>query len=259
MTEWDTLTTCYYNSPNEADKQCCTILPVTVYKPPDSVSISISDHSGLMLEGRQYTLQCEVRNAAPIQNLSVTFYRGNTPLGRPGSVNSAGKKPASETYAWSIVASKEDDGAQYWCEAELELGPEGPQPPPMMKSQHVTTTVQYKPRLLEESHPKSITIKEGSPLKLNCSAVGNPQPKFTWTFPAEKKSTINGSVLTVASVTSADKGQFTCTASNSLGNQTVTFKVDVQRLSSTAPNRITGSNVLHVFTLGCALLLSVLV
>ncbi|KAF3687924.1 Intercellular adhesion molecule 1 [Channa argus] len=141
MTEWEPSPFCYYNDPKIPDKQCCTKLPITVYKLPDSVSISIFNHTGLMYEGHQYTLQCEVKNVAPIQNLSVTFYRGNTPLGQPQSVNNPAKKPANETYSQSINASKEDDGAQYWCEAKLELGPEGRHLPLVEKSENITTSV----------------------------------------------------------------------------------------------------------------------
>ncbi|KAK2918689.1 hypothetical protein Q8A73_003060 [Channa argus] len=233
MTEWEPSPYCSYNDPDIPDKQCCTHLPITVYKLPDSVSISIFNHTGLMYEGHQYTLQCEVQNVAPIENLSVTFYRGNTPLGQPQSVNNTAKKPASDTYSEKITASKEDDGAQYWCEAKLELGPEGPHPPPVMKSQNITTTVYYKPYLLGTSHPDSITITitEGRPLKLNCSALGNPPPTYTWklTVTDANRSSISGSVLTISSVTSADKGKYSCTVNNTMGIQTVTFNVDVQR------------------------------
>ncbi|KAK2918688.1 hypothetical protein Q8A73_003059 [Channa argus] len=230
MTEWEPSPFCYYNDPKIPDKQCCTKLPITVYKLPDSVSISIFNHTGSMYEGHQYTLQCEVQNVAPIENLSVTFYRGNTPLGQPQSVNNPAKKPASDTYSQSITASKEDDGAQHWCEAKLELGPEGPHPPPVMKSQNITTTVYYKPYLQGTSHPDPITIEEQHPLKLNCSAVANPPPTYTWTLPVTdaNRSSISGSVLTISSVTSADKGNYSCTVNNTMGNQTVTFSVDVQ-------------------------------
>ncbi|XP_050924998.1 uncharacterized protein LOC108875749 [Lates calcarifer] len=130
MTEWDMFVMCYY----ELDHQCCSTLPITVYKPPDNVSISFRDHSGPLLEGHQYTLQCEVHNVAPVENLTVTFYRGQTALGQLQSSNT-GKKPVTEIFTLNINTSKEDDGVQYWCEAKLELGPEGPQPPLVVTSE----------------------------------------------------------------------------------------------------------------------------
>uniref|UniRef100_A0A4W6BRD0 Ig-like domain-containing protein n=1 Tax=Lates calcarifer TaxID=8187 RepID=A0A4W6BRD0_LATCA len=136
MTEWRTLTTCCHI--NATDYCCCSKLPVTVYKPPDNVSISFRDHSGPLLEGHQYTLQCEVHNVAPVENLTVTFYRGQTALGQLQS-NNIEKKPVTEILTLSINTRKEDDGVQYWCEAKLELGSEGPQPPPVVTSEKFIT------------------------------------------------------------------------------------------------------------------------
>uniref|UniRef100_A0A4W6DLV7 Ig-like domain-containing protein n=1 Tax=Lates calcarifer TaxID=8187 RepID=A0A4W6DLV7_LATCA len=138
MTEWEMSPMCYYEL---ADHQCCSKLPITVYKPPDSVSFSFRNHSGPLLEGHQYTLQCEVHNVAPVENLIVTFYRGQTALGQLQS-NNTEKKPVTEIFTLNINTSKEDDGVQYWCEAKLELGPEGPQPPIVLSShQRIRATV----------------------------------------------------------------------------------------------------------------------
>uniref|UniRef100_A0A3Q1HHZ9 Ig-like domain-containing protein n=1 Tax=Anabas testudineus TaxID=64144 RepID=A0A3Q1HHZ9_ANATE len=227
LTEWGTELTCYY-SVNDTEVQCCSILPITVYKSPDSVSISINNHTGPMFEGRQYTLQCEVQNVAPVKNLSVTFYRGTTPLGQQQSFNNNNTKPADEQYTFTITISKEDDGVQYWCEAELELGPEGPQPPPVVKSENITTTVHYKPHLKGGSDPRFINITEGEQLGLDCSAVGNPSPSYTWTFPGNQPFR-KGSILTINSVTPADEGKYICSVSNSMGTVTVTFHVIVHK------------------------------
>uniref|UniRef100_A0A4W6CCQ6 Ig-like domain-containing protein n=1 Tax=Lates calcarifer TaxID=8187 RepID=A0A4W6CCQ6_LATCA len=141
MTEWDMFVMCYYEL---ADHQCCSTLPITVYKPPDSVSFSFRNHSGPLLEGHQYTLQCEVHNVAPVENLTVTFYRGQTALGQLQS-NNTEKKPVTEIFSLNINTRKEHDGVQYWCEAKLELGPEGPQPPPVATSEKFSATVNSTP------------------------------------------------------------------------------------------------------------------
>ncbi|GLD62061.1 uncharacterized protein AKAME5_002911300 [Lates japonicus] len=142
MTEGDTFSMCYYDNHN--DDLCCTSPPVTVHKPPDNVSISFRNHFGLLLEGHQYTLQCEVQKVAPVENLTVTFYRGQTALGQLQS-NNTEKKPVTEIFTLSINTSKEDDGVQYWCEAKLELGLKRPQRPPVGMSEKFKATVNSTP------------------------------------------------------------------------------------------------------------------
>ncbi|XP_068445262.1 cell adhesion molecule 4-like [Clinocottus analis] len=223
LTEWITSPLCFYN--NNTDYQCCTVLPVTLYQPPDNVSVSFGDHTGPMLEGQRYTLRCAVQEVAPVENLTVTFYRGRTALGQLRSDNKS-VKPVSETFSLNITPSKEDDGVQYWCEAKLELGPDGPQRPPVVTSQTITATVLYMPQPEGWSHPETITVKVGQPLRLDCSAVGNPGPSYSWTVPPGSSSTSNGSVLTIDSATFADEGNYTCSASNAIG--AVAVKLDVK-------------------------------
>ncbi|KAF1394737.1 hypothetical protein PFLUV_G00004260 [Perca fluviatilis] len=234
LTEWKTSPMCYYTS--NTGYQCCSTLTVTVYQPPDSVSISFVNHTGPMSEGHQYTLQCTVKDVAPVEKLVVTFYRGQTALGQPQSNNNIEKKPVTESFSLNITLSKDDDGVQFWCEAKLELGPDGPQRPPVVTSENITATVYYKPQL-EGSYLLPINVTEGDPVQLNCSAVGNPSPSYNWTLPlvAKERSSLRiGSALSIDSVTSEDEGQYTCSVSNDVGTVTVMFDVHVQGLKSTS-------------------------
>ncbi|KAF3852620.1 hypothetical protein F7725_005975 [Dissostichus mawsoni] len=168
-----------------------------------------------MSEGQQYTLQCEVRDVAPVKNLTVTFYRGQTALGEPKSSKREKDepKPVSEVFTWNITSTKEDDGVQFWCEAKLELGAEGPQPPPVLEV---------------SIPPDPIIIREENPLTLNCSSVGNPPPSYTWTPPSRITSPSNGSVFFINSITREDEGSYTCYVSNEKGSISVQFDVTVQ-------------------------------
>ncbi|XP_041790290.1 V-set and immunoglobulin domain-containing protein 1-like [Chelmon rostratus] len=226
MTEWGTSAICYYND-EDTGCQCSNSLHVTVYQPPDSVSISFANHSGPVFAGRQYALQCTVQGVAVVENLVVTFYSGQTALGQQKSKNK-GKKPVNESFTFTITPSEKDDGVQYWCDAKLELGPEGPQLPPVVMSQNMTAVVHYKPQLRTSSHPDPIIITEGNPLQLNCTAVGNPSPLYTWLLPSDVLSTHSGSILTFDSIKTTDKGRYTCSVSNAMDTVTVTFNVDVR-------------------------------
>lgn len=122
---------------------CCSHVYICAFvstEPPDSVSISF-ENSQPVFEGHQYTLQCKVHNVAPVENLTVTFYKGKTPLGPPLSKTTPQKTQMTPTYSVNITPNKADDGVKYWCEAKLELGPKGPKPPPVVKSPYLTTSV----------------------------------------------------------------------------------------------------------------------
>ncbi|XP_072239791.1 uncharacterized protein [Leuresthes tenuis] len=222
LTEWDPALICYFFV---NDVQCLSNLPVTVYQPPQEVSINFVNHTGPMREGGRYTLQCDVLNVAPIKDLTVTFYRGQTALGHLQSSN-INKKLVNESFTLSYNASKEDDGAEFWCEAKLELGPEGPQPHPVVKSGNLPATVHYGP-VLDGSGNRERTIKEGETLQLNCSAVGNPEPSYTWILPFSGKP-YNDSVLTVGSVGLEHKGEYICKVNNSIKEIPVTFNIQVE-------------------------------
>nr|XP_046226618.1 cell adhesion molecule 1-like [Scatophagus argus] len=230
LTEWDITVMCYYNPVNSS--QCCSILPVTVYKPPDDVSISFVNHN--MVEGQQNTLQCAVQNVAPAGKLVVTFYKEQTQLDQLQLNDFTDKAPVTKIFTVNISTSREDNGRQYRCEAKLDLGPEGPQPPPVVKSDSIIATVFYKPHIEGPSHTDPITITEGSPLQLKCSAVGNPSPSYTWTSARNPPS--NDSTINIKAVTSADEGEYTCSVSNAMGTATMKFTVIVKspELTSTS-------------------------
>uniref|UniRef100_A0A672FMR7 Intercellular adhesion molecule 1-like n=1 Tax=Salarias fasciatus TaxID=181472 RepID=A0A672FMR7_SALFA len=151
MTEWSIKPACYALS--EEGGQCDIDLVVTVYQPPERVSLSLVNHTGPLLEGERYTLQCTVHNVAPVEKLAVTFYSGGRALARLRSGNNTEKTPVTKVFTLDISPGKADDGAEYRCEARLDLGPEGPEHPPVVAS-------------LRES--------------LNCEVAGNPQPVVTW-------------------------------------------------------------------------------
>ncbi|KAM7419700.1 hypothetical protein PAMA_016675 [Pampus argenteus] len=171
MTVWTNEAMCFLLSLK--GNECIIYLSVIVYKPPDIVSIGFYNHTGPMVEGHQYTLQCTVEDVALVGNLTVTFYRGKTVLHSLTS-NYTEKTPVNTTLTVNIIPSKDDDGVQYWCEAELELGAEGPQPPPVVASQKLTAVVFYGPQFL---CPPKLQVREGESLR--CKVRGNPKPSVT--------------------------------------------------------------------------------
>lgn len=105
------------------------------------MSVSFVNLTGPMVEGRLYTLQCSVRDVAPVQSLIVTFFEGQTSKNRSYSRNNTERRPVTETFTHHVRVSKEHVGVQFWCEAELDLGPEGPEDRTMVASQNITAVV----------------------------------------------------------------------------------------------------------------------
>ncbi|XP_035253453.1 hemicentin-1-like isoform X2 [Anguilla anguilla] len=220
LTDWETRPKCFGNFLINADyDQCDKKLNITVYKPSDSVLISAVNHTGPMLEGKKYQLQCEVQNIAPVQYLTVKWYKGET-LENQTSYDALTKTPVTVSSTVLITPTSADDGAQYSCVAELELGPEGPQPPPSYKSDPLNITVHYKPRITE--CPDRMMLREGESLDTlaSCRAEGNPSPMVTW---YRDQSEFNSSTQ----LTKRQGGQYTLIAKNTYGTANHTLKIEV--------------------------------
>ncbi|KAF4073505.1 hypothetical protein AMELA_G00244070 [Ameiurus melas] len=110
--------------------------------------------------------------------------------------------------------SREDDGVQYQCAAVLNLD----QHPHVFTSQPITITVHYKP-VIAEPLDTTVILAEGEIQGLNCSAHGNPSPHYHWTSP-DKRTVSNSSSIVISTGRRQDQGQYTCTASNYLGQAT---------------------------------------
>nr|XP_046195588.1 uncharacterized protein LOC124027088 [Oncorhynchus gorbuscha] len=175
VTEWYSTPTCYTEG-----GLCQKQLNITVYKLPDRVSISYRKYPDPMVEGDQYLLQCLVQNIAPIGRLTVTFYKVSTngertvlytqPLNNDiHQLNNDMRRPVNESYSLQFSPTSVDDGAQLLCSAMLDLGPEGPQPPPVMDSNRLNTNVHYKPQITRSPGCFSMSITEGDTLSLACS------------------------------------------------------------------------------------------
>lgn len=81
-----------------------------------------------LVEGTQFRLQCDIDEVAPVQNLTVTWYKDNEII-RKAYFTSNITTPMSESDILTVNISTKDDGAQFKCEAQLDFGPDGAEPP----------------------------------------------------------------------------------------------------------------------------------
>ncbi|XP_073694317.1 vascular cell adhesion protein 1-like isoform X2 [Garra rufa] len=221
LTQWDIKPLCFINYDKSQDKPCGVNLPVTIYKTPDNVSISIVNHSGPMIEGNQYQLQCDVKDVAPVQYLTVKWYKGQTlneTLLNQTTFKDTSITPVNETATLLIRPDRADDGAQYRCAAELDLGAEGPQPPPNKTSEPLNISVHFKPIINKTKLQSIVPVFQGYPVKLVCKAEGNPIPKISWSLGGNK--TEYGETLNVSTPQNVS-----CNASNSAGWDSVEVSI----------------------------------
>ncbi|KAM7009018.1 intercellular adhesion molecule 1-like [Tautogolabrus adspersus] len=237
MTEWGIKPMCWALS--EQGGQCDIKLLLIVFKPPNNVSISFVNHTGPMFEGRQYTLQCIVQDVAPVENLTVTFYKGETALG-PVQSNNTKTTPVTEIFTLKITPTKEDDGVLYWCEATLELGPAGPRHPPVVRSQKVTATVLYGPQIL---CPTKLQVRQGE--RLSCEVKGNPKPSVTWFR--------DGQVFALPNNSSRQHDGHYIVSAKGLGQKNFTVEVEV------LPDSGTANSCYRLFLLAILLLQTILI
>ncbi|XDV12587.1 hypothetical protein PO909_001213 [Leuciscus waleckii] len=182
------------------------------------ISISTGKHTGPMIVGEEYELQCDWTLHTVAKSVVVRLYRGQHLVNKTiitDSSNSSDRK----SYKFKIHPKKTDDGAQYWCEAQLELG-EGPQPPPKVTSESLNITVYFKPIINETKLLSKVPVFRGYEMVIVCEAEGNPKPTISWNL-----STTNIVLSETLNITESTPKDLHCIANNSVGITTRRVKV----------------------------------
>ncbi|KAK0135004.1 Vascular cell adhesion protein 1 [Merluccius polli] len=203
-----------------APRQCEEKLNLVLYKTPDSVSIRLVNHTGSMKEGKEYQLLCEVQNIAPVQYLALRWYRDQTEVYYSSFTDLTQSSPVQVSSILLITPTRADNGAQYRCVAELDLGPEGPQPAPTVSSGSLNASVHYPPNFLSPE-PEMLDLVVGVEVTLNCSATGYPTPIYSWLSAHTLQETLTDEAVITSS--SLLPGTYTCTASNRLDSKSKRF------------------------------------
>uniref|UniRef100_A0A3B5BMY4 Hemicentin-1-like n=1 Tax=Stegastes partitus TaxID=144197 RepID=A0A3B5BMY4_9TELE len=200
-------------------KQCQKSPNVTLYKTPDTVSVS-AVHPGPMVEGTDYQLKCDISSVAPAGSLTVKWYRGNETVFADRIVSSI-KTPQDVSSKLNITTKREYNGSIFRCKAELQLGPNGPEFPPSETSAPYTAVVHYKPFI--KACPSNIARVEHkfSMDKLPCPAEGNPPPTVQWFY--EDKQISSSKPLR-----RSDSGKYTAVVQNSLGSSNFSVQITVE-------------------------------
>ncbi|XP_049416449.1 intercellular adhesion molecule 1-like isoform X2 [Epinephelus fuscoguttatus] len=222
VVNWDVGPMCFINLHDGT--QCIDSLPVTVYKMPDSVSMTRPGQLGSMIEGETYRMRCDIVNVAPVANVSVHWYKGDQIIyteKREGST----PFPDNISSAFDLTAQRGDNGTQFWCEAKLDLSPSVPNMPTVL-SEPQEVTVLYSPAFTQPEN-ETLEISDGTKIILDCTATGNPTPVYSWHFPHSVQRTNTKQDESQAILTPSFElpGTYSCTASNTQGTMTKYFTV----------------------------------
>lgn len=221
VTSWDVVSPiCFINL--ISGEQCLQSLPVTVYKPPDSVSVSRPDGTGPVVEGQRYRTQVDIMNVAPARNLSVHCHKGSEVI-HTETFEDKSLTPVNLTSSFFDVSTQRDDGTQIWCEAKQNFWPPVPNLPAIRSESH-KLIVLYTPTFTEPDN-ETLQLSSGTKLLLDCSAKGRPEPVYSWAFPHAIQRTNQHANQSTLAPSIQLAGTYRCTASNSQGSRTKHFTV----------------------------------
>ncbi|XP_033501201.2 vascular cell adhesion protein 1 [Epinephelus lanceolatus] len=217
LSDWNVTTECRVKLTGNVE--CSKDLEITLYKNPEMVDLFPTKNAPAS-EGTPYELQCNVDNVAPVQNLTVRWYKNNQTI-RTDSFTNTTKTPVNESSILAVHLSRDENGAKLRCEAQLDFGSYGSQPPVISNTYPVS--VNYAPELMNQT--EDVFVNEGDNVTLHCEAEGRPPPVFSWTH----DGTVISENTNIISITGATSTTYNCTARNYLGSITKQIHVHVTK------------------------------
>lgn len=86
---------------------------------PDNVLMS--DISGPLVQGQQFQMRCDVFNVAPVNKLSVYWYKGSRRVNAV-KFSDTTVNPVNKSSVLTLSAHRDDHEESIWCEAALIFG-----------------------------------------------------------------------------------------------------------------------------------------
>ncbi|XP_013917953.1 PREDICTED: intercellular adhesion molecule 3-like [Thamnophis sirtalis] len=119
ITEWASATECSFSCYGEHKSVQANIM---VYQIPEHVML---DPVPIMEVGKAYNLTCRVANAAPIQLLTVTVYKGTEKLHVETFENHTAPEARDIRVTFPITAQQDNHMEEVTCHVALDLRPRG--------------------------------------------------------------------------------------------------------------------------------------
>ncbi|XP_040264776.1 hemicentin-1 isoform X1 [Bufo bufo] len=169
-----------------------------------------------VVEKNPVTLTCEVSGLPPPK---ITWYKDDYPItsDQPAQVMSGGA-------ILRFLHTSLSDAGRYRCVVSNAAGE---------KSKNFQLNVLVLPRFTENTL-EDVKLKEKSDVTLSCEVTGNPTPQLTWVkdgqplhLESHYRLRIEGQTLQINGAMVSDAGIYVCIASNSAGDKSRRFSLNV--------------------------------
>ncbi|KAM5331532.1 hemicentin-2 [Glossophaga mutica] len=195
---------------------------LTVMDPPHIEDVGQPAELWLPL-GAPLELRCDARGT-PLPN--VTWHKNGQALSSQEDSEGAGQ-------LLRVEAVQVGDGGLYTCLAQSPAGE-------VEKSFRVR--VQAPPNIIGPRGPRSVVGLAPGQLVLECSVEADPAPEIEWhrdgillQADAHTQFREQGRFLQLQALSTADSGNYSCTAHNAAGSTSVAFRVDIHTVPTIQP------------------------
>lgn len=108
-----------------------------------------------MTEKEDYNVTCDIHNVAPVQNLTVRWFMGDTVV-KEDTFGNPTKEPVNLSSVFRFTPTRRENGVTFRCEAHLNLGPEGPQLDVVSQEYNITVQCKYIARPFLKCHQQHV-------------------------------------------------------------------------------------------------------
>ncbi|KAL8164481.1 UNVERIFIED_CONTAM: hypothetical protein K2H54_051823 [Gekko kuhli] len=201
ITDWKFQPLCFEDPAKEPIK---VLVYLYQFSPPEIYLASS------VVAGHSHVIVC---NVSSLKVGDKTPHNVSLSLSSGGKTLNSSQNSSSVEYA--SVAQFEQDGAQIFCVAQLEVGKEV-----LEKTANSTLKVYAGPHNVSVMSSVG-TYQAGLNITVMCHADGNPFPEFEWQLPSTDNVEFSDSNrrVTIRSAQSSHNGTYRCRAQNAYGNR----------------------------------------
>ncbi|XP_078083679.1 hemicentin-1-like [Mustelus asterias] len=190
---------------------------LSVRVPPAIIGETGSPENISTLLSNSITLICEASGVPPPV---FTWFRNGSPI-----VSSSQVQVLSGGRTLKLTRILPEDAGHYACVATNTVGEAA-------KDFHLD--VLSPPSILNEKQVEKVHIKQEQNINLTCLTTGNPKPHITWLRDGQElndsthyRVSSDGSILEIFQATLSHTGQYTCVATNSIGDISINYHLSV--------------------------------